>query len=185
MRFLVPEIDHPILVGGTQISPNDDAVVYRRKLARIALDEMVQLVAVLGTDGTLLECNRAALRAGDVASDEVFGKPLWESFWWTASQETKERLREAVARAAAGEFVRFDLEINDRRNGRENTVIDFTLRPVRDEHGKAIYLLAEGRDTARTASTRDLSGRNEAEQAQRRLAAIVESSYDAIASKDL
>jgi PAS domain-containing protein len=51
------------------------------KLARIALDEMVQLVGVLTPDGIVLECNRSALVAAGLGREDVIGKPLWETAW--------------------------------------------------------------------------------------------------------
>ena len=51
-----------------------------------------------------------------------------------------------MQRAARGEFVRCDVEVFGRAAGEETIVIDFSLLPVRDESGRIVYLLAEGRD---------------------------------------
>jgi PAS domain S-box-containing protein len=162
MNFFVPRIDHPFSVRGTEIRPDDAPEEYLRKLARITLDEMFQLVGVLTTDGVLLECNRAALVAGGLTRDDVIGKPFWETYWWTCSPKTQEDLRNAIARAARGEPVRYDTEVYGRNGGSETMIMDFTLLPVSDEQGRVVFLLAEGRDiTEKNASEREIARRCE------------------------
>lgn len=215
MKFFAPKIDHPITVRGTEIRPDDTPQQYLQKLARITLDEMVQFVGVLTTDGILLECNRAALESGGVTRDDVIGKPFWETFWWTVTRAMQEELRKAIHRAAQGEHVQYDVEIFAKRGSKETTVLDFSLVPVKDESGRIVFLLSEGRDiTEKKAQEREIVRQRQAivqaekpkrqpitdiselrtplksvikplEEAQRLLAAIVESSDDAIASKDL
>ncbi|HZS27651.1 MAG TPA: PAS domain S-box protein [Candidatus Angelobacter sp.] len=214
MKFFAPEINHPITVRGTEILPDDTPQQYLQKLARITLDEMGQFVGILTADGILLECNRAALESGGLTRDDVIGKPFWETFWWTVTPMMQEEIRKAIYRAALGEHVRYDVEIFVKKSSKETTVMDFTLDPVKDENGQIVFLLLEGRDiTEKKAQEREIArqsqelarpGKTKAqptdidefrtslksrpkppEQAERLLAAIVESSDDAIASKDL
>lgn len=133
-------------VRGTEILSTDTPQKYRQKLARIALDEMYQFVAVLDANGTLLEVNRAALEVAGLIRSDVEGKPFWDCFWWTLSKETQTDLKTAVARCARGEFVRYDVETKGRAHGSETRVIDFSMVPVKDEEGKVVYIVAEGRD---------------------------------------
>ncbi|MCU0535463.1 MAG: PAS domain S-box protein [Hydrococcus sp. Prado102] len=56
----------------------------------------------------------------------------------------QEQLREAIQRAAQGEFVRYEVEV--RGIGDEIATIDFSLKPVRDEQGNVVLLIPEGRD---------------------------------------
>jgi hypothetical protein len=51
-----------------------------------------------------------------------------------------------IARAAAGEFVRWDAEIFGRAGGKETIIIDASLMPVKDENGRVVFIAAEGRD---------------------------------------
>src|SRR5581483_5760919 len=214
MKFFAPEINHPITVRGTEILPDDTPQQYLQKLPRITPDEMGQFVGILTADGILLECNRAALESGGLTRDDVIGKPFWETFWWTVTPMMQEEIRKAIYRAALGEHVRYDVEIFVKKSSKETTVMDFTLDPVKDENGQIVFLLLEGRDiTEKKAQEREIArqsqelarpGKTKAqptdidefrtslksrpkppEQAERLLAAIVESSDDAIASKDL
>lgn len=98
-------------VRGAEIPATDTPQQYRQKLARIALDEMYQFVAVLDARGTLLEVNRAALNGAGLKLSDVEGKPFWQCFWWAVSTEIQETLKGAIARAAEGEFIRYDVEI--------------------------------------------------------------------------
>jgi PAS domain S-box-containing protein len=148
-------------VRGTQILATDSPQQYRQKLARIALNEMYQFVAVLDTHGTLLEVNRAALEGGGLALSDVEGKPFWECFWWGVSEETKATLKAAVARAAGGEFIRYDVEVYGRAGGRETIIIDFSMIPVRDASGRVRYIVPEGRDiTEKKAYEREVARKN-------------------------
>jgi PAS domain S-box-containing protein len=144
MEFRVPTWDRPFTVQGTEVRPEDPPALYLRKLARIALDEMPQLVGVLSTDGILLDCNRAALARCGVTRQDVSGRPLWETAWCSTTPRAQAHLRDAISRAARGEFVRYDVEVFDATGGADVMVL--TLLPVKDEQGRIVFLLAEGRE---------------------------------------
>jgi PAS domain S-box-containing protein len=133
-------------VRQVELRADDDVRRHYEKLARIVLDEMYQFVGLLDTEGTLLEVNRAALEGGGIRLDEIQGKPFWEAHWWTVSRVTQEDLRRSIARAAQGEFVRYDVEVFGGAAGSETIVIDFSLVPVKDTSGRVVFLLAEGRN---------------------------------------
>ncbi len=170
-------------VRGTELLADDTHEQYRQKIARITLDSMVQFVGLLDANGTVLEINQVALDAVGLKLSDVAGKPFWTTFWWQVSDAINATLRESIRRAAQGEFVRWDTEIYGRAGGKETILIDASLMPVKDEQGNVVFIAVEGRDI--TEKRAYISARKEAEEAQVRLAAIVESSDDAIASKDL
>src|SRR5580704_17713971 len=97
-------------VRGTELSASDTREQYRQKIARIALDSMVQFVGLLDAEGTVLEINRVALNAAGIQLSDVEGKPFRTTFWWQVSDEINAELRDSIRRAAAGEFVRWDTE---------------------------------------------------------------------------
>jgi PAS domain S-box-containing protein len=118
---------------------------------RAIFDNTFQFIGLLAPDGTLLEANRTALSFGGMEAGDVIGRPFWEARWWSLSEATQAKLREAVRRAAAGEFVRYDADVLgvDPATGADRVVtIDFSLRPVRGEDGEGAvrYLIPEGRD---------------------------------------
>jgi transcriptional regulator with GAF, ATPase, and Fis domain len=72
------------------------------------------------------------------------GRPLWETRWWTISTESQERLQEAIAQAANGQSVRYEVEVLGARE--TVAILDLSLKPMRDETGKVILVILQGRD---------------------------------------
>lgn len=102
-----PQPDRAITVHGTRIAVGEIRQRYREKIARITLDSMVQFVGLLDAEGTVLEINKVALDGVGVSLAEVEGRPFWETFWWQVSPEINQGIRDAIARASKGEFVRW------------------------------------------------------------------------------
>jgi PAS domain S-box-containing protein len=149
-------------VRGTELLTGDTREQYRRKLARITLDSMVQFVGLLDARGTVLEINAVALDAVGVQLSDVEGKPFWTTFWWQVSDQINATLRQSIERAAQGEFVRWDTEIYGRAGGKETIIIDASLMPVRDERGNVVFITAEGRDiTEKKAYEREIARQRE------------------------
>jgi len=148
-------------VRGTEILASDPPRVRRQKLARITLDSMVQFVGLLDARGTVLEINEVALHAVGIQLADVEGRPFWTTFWWQVSEEVNQTLREMIARAARGEFVRWDTPIYGRAGGAETIIIDASLCPVLDEQGSVVFICAEGRDiTEKKAQEREIAQKN-------------------------
>jgi len=111
---------------------------------RAIFDGAYELIGMISPEGRLLEANRAALLLADVTTEEVRGQLFWDTPWWKHSPELRERLRAATARAARGEFVRF--EVTHHAADGELRAIDFSLTPVFLANGGVSSLVAEGRD---------------------------------------
>ncbi len=153
--------DRGLVVQGTEILATDPERIRRQKLARVTLDSMVQFVGLLDASGTVLEINKVALDAVGVTLAEVEGKPFWTTFWWQVSDEINATLRESIARAAKGEFVRWDTQIYGRAGGTETIIIDASLMPVTDADGTVVFIAAEGRDiTEKKAQEREIAAKN-------------------------
>lgn len=63
----------------------------------------------------------------------------------------QKKLKAAIARAAAGEFIRREVTLPDADG--VMTDFDFSLKPVRDESGEIVLLIAEGRDITNLKQT--------------------------------
>lgn len=151
-----------IQVHGTTVSPTDSKESYRNKIARITLDSIGQFVGLLDADGNVLEINKPALDAVGLRLSDVEGKPFWTTFWWQVSDEINQGLRDAVGRAARGEFVRWDTAIYGRAGGKETILIEASLRPILDDNGKVVFIAAEGRDiTEKKAYEREIARQRE------------------------
>lgn len=111
---------------------------------RAILDQTFQFIGLLTPEGIVTAINKTALAFSGVSEEDVVRKPFWETPWWTHSPVLQEELRHAVARAAAGEFIR--METTHLAANGDLHWIDFSLKPVKDENGKVMFLIPEGRD---------------------------------------
>ncbi|MBE9207109.1 PAS domain S-box protein [Nostoc sp. LEGE 06077] len=110
-----------------------------------------QFSGLLTPEGNLLEANQTLLDFGGLQPQDVVGKLFWETQWWMISPAIQNQLEQAIAIAARGEFVRYEVEIL----GANQTVrtIDFSLKPLKDEAGKILLLISEGRDITELKQT--------------------------------
>lgn len=122
----------------------EQALLESERKFRAIFDQTFQFIGLMTPDGTLVDANRTALEFAGLWESDVIGKPFWETPWWTHSKELQAKLREAVAKAGAGEFVRFEAT-HMSAEGRIHYV-DFSLKPILDGDGKISLLIPEGRD---------------------------------------
>jgi PAS domain S-box-containing protein len=141
---------------------------------RAIYDGTFEFMWLLAPDGSLLEANRSALEFARCDLTSVAGRPFWDTPWFKFTPGAGDTVREAAARAAAGETQRFEMQLHGPAS--EARTIDISFRPLHDERGRVILIVPAGLD---------ITSRVLAEQATNRLAAVVESSDDAILSKDL
>ena len=111
---------------------------------RAIVNSSFQYTGLLDAEGRMLEANQTSLDAVGTTADAVVGTFFWATPWWSTSPEVQEQVREGTRRAAAGEFVRFETK-SRMKDGAEGFV-DFSITPIRDEHGKVVLLVPEGRD---------------------------------------
>lgn len=103
-----------------------------------------QFMGLLAVDGTLLEVNDPALMIAGLSRSDVIGQLLWETPWFSISDRARVRVRDAIARAAKGEFMRYELAIF--AIGRRAIMVDFSLKPIFDDAGLVVQIIPEGRD---------------------------------------
>jgi two-component system CheB/CheR fusion protein len=115
----------------------------RNRLQRLQ-DSLNAFIGLLAPDGTLLEANSAALEVGNLEARDVVGKKLWDTWWWSFSEESRERLEASVARAARGETLRYDVPV--RVAGGEMLVIDFQLSPILGADGRVVEIVPSAID---------------------------------------
>ena len=120
------------------------ALEARASDTRRILDGVIAFVGRLDPDGTLTEANQPAIDAAGLGRDEVIGRKFWDCYWWAYSEDSQARLRTAVARAAAGEPQRYDVEIRVAGDGR--MWIDFQLIPQRDAAGRVVEIVPSAVD---------------------------------------
>ncbi|MBR8840989.1 MAG: PAS domain S-box protein [Stigonema ocellatum SAG 48.90 = DSM 106950] len=101
-------------------------------------------MGLLAIDGIVLEVNQAALDSVGAYRCDIVGQYFWETPWWNHSQQLQSQLKAAIAAAANGEFIRYEMNFPNAMGG--TTTMDFSLKPVCDQFGQVLRLIAEGRD---------------------------------------
>lgn len=139
----------PIRIDGivtdiTKTKQVEEAMAASERKFHAIFDQTSQFTWVLQPDGTLLEANQTALDFSGLTRSQIVGKPFWEIQWWTQSTQTENSLKNAIAQAATGNFVRYQGSVLG-LNGQVITM-DFSVKPLRDEHGNIVLLIPEGRD---------------------------------------
>lgn len=130
------------------------------------IDNLYSFIGLTTTDGILLEVNRAALQIIALKPEDVLHQSIEETYWWSYSEESKTRVREAFNRARMGEYVRFEADIRIQEG--QFLTIDFSLAPIYDEHGQITYLVPSGIDITERKRTEQALRQSE-QLAQQRL----------------
>ncbi|SCX60365.1 PAS domain S-box protein [Nitrosospira sp. Nsp1] len=132
---------------------------------RAIVDNLAAFVGEMTPDGVLVEINRTALEGGGLRPQDVIGKRLDETAWFSFRPEVQAQVREDIKRAVGGEIVRHDIET--RITGGGLMTMDFMLVPVRDAKGRVTKLIPSGINISeRVRMLKDLQqARLDAEQA--------------------
>jgi len=148
----------------------EDAVRRSEERFRAIVNTSPECVKLVAADGTLLQMNPAGLEmVGAKLDEDVIGKSIY-SLIAPEFRDSFRAFHEAVCRGERG-FLEFDIVgMHGRRRHMESHAA-----PLRNPDGKVVQL----------AITRDVTQRRERERAALLLSAIVDSSDDAIVSKDL
>ena len=132
----------------------------RERRIEAIFDQTHQFTGLLEPDGTVIEVNRTTLEFSGVERADVIGEKLWDVDLFQHSDETRNRARRAVERAENGEFVRHELAV---QGADREAIVDFSVRPLRDDEGNVTLLIPEGRDiTERKRHEERLEALNEA-----------------------
>ena len=111
---------------------------------RSIFDTVLEVLVLLKPDGTMLELNRKSAPWRDPDPAHSVGQKLWDSPTMSAYPQHIPLVKQAVAKAAAGEL--FNQEVIMERAGSATSYLDVSMQPVRDDTGTIIYLLFEARD---------------------------------------
>ncbi len=103
------------------------------------LDGLHSGIGVLTPEGILLEISEVALDDAQVRREEVIGKPLTETPWWSFSPASQEQVRAAIARASTGETVRFETLVHPREG--MSLDLEATITPHVDADHHIDYLV--------------------------------------------
>ncbi len=112
-----------------------------------------QYFGELDLDGVLLDANATSLAGINAKLEDVVGRPYWDTPWFSQTPGAPERVRAIVAKVAEGE--NFNEEVSFLLPGGWRT-FDLSMRPVRDERGVIVALVAEATDITERRETEQI-----------------------------
>jgi PAS domain S-box-containing protein len=136
---------------------------------------------IVDLHGNLREVNNLAVDWCGYTREEVLGRPFWATPWWRGSEDVKAKIRLATDQALAG--VAFREELRYWLADGSQRLVDFAIHPILDPSGAVMLLHPTGTDI--TDRKHFEAALRDSELRLRSLASIVESSDDAIVSKNL
>ncbi len=171
-RIVRNDQGEPIRIVGA-IGDMTDRLESAAKLAaseqrlRDIIESLFGFLGVFTLDGLLIDCNHGTLEPAGIRPEDILGQRFWETEGWRHSPEQQNLLREMMARAAAGEVVRF--ETRPLIRGQFHLVVDMTLGPLRDRQGNICNIVAHGMDITprKQAEAELLHAKEAAESASR------------------
>ena len=110
---------------------------------RAIFNQTFELMGLLSLDGILLEANQTALDSISAVPSEIVGKYFWDTPWWH-TEHLQQQLRDAIATAASGQFIRYEVEFPT-GNG-DPMITDFSLKPVFDDANRVTTIIAAAHD---------------------------------------
>ena len=136
---------------------------------RAIFDGTFGLIGLLELDGTIVEVNQTAIEFTGIPGQEWVGRPFWEAPCWSYDPAIQQQLQLAIAQAAQGEFVRYEVTLLGA--GARLVPIDFSLTPIRNELGEVSLIIPEGRDLSQVRAAE--TDRRQAQLYNERLSAAM------------
>jgi two-component system CheB/CheR fusion protein len=143
-------------------------------LERALLDSALDCIISMDAAGCVIEFNPAAERVFGYSRDQAVGRELASLIIPPAMRDRHRAGLRHYLETGEGPVIGKRIEITGIRADGAEILLELAITPLRIEN-----------ETVFTAYLRDITDRSRGQEASRRLAAIIESSDDAIISKDL
>lgn len=121
----------------------EETLAESEKRFKAIFNSTFQFMTLTDCNGNLLEMNTAVLEGRGINRHEAIGKPFWEASPVEKHITPQQVLKEYFQTAAKGKAIRHEIELLDRDD--QPMVIDFSIKPLKDENGIVNLLLTEGR----------------------------------------
>ncbi|GHO63519.1 hypothetical protein KSC_024110 [Ktedonobacter sp. SOSP1-52] len=133
---------------GRAPTPRQEPFPQGERLCIDDLDGLHTRIGILTPEGIVLDINAIPLDDAQVQREEVIGKPLAQTRWWSCFPPSQEQLRAAIARASMGETVCFETVVHPREGMDRH--LEVAITPHMDVEHHIEYLVLAGIDiTAR------------------------------------
>lgn len=144
---LLPDNNEQVIVIVRDVSSKKEVEIMKDELISLLktiYNNSSQFTGLLKADGTLLHANKFALDFGGISEEQVLNRPLWDSYWWQVSPDTQSKLKNAIKEAAKDVFINFEAEVQGKN--KQKAILEFSLKPVKNNKGDVIFLIPEGRE---------------------------------------
>ncbi len=111
---------------------------------RAVFDQTSVFAGILSLEGIVIDANQLCLDFCGYTTNEIIGRPFWETGWWKGSSELKSIIRSAIKQASLGTPFREILPYS--WSDGTQRVVEFAIHPIRDEHGDILFLHPTGID---------------------------------------
>jgi PAS domain S-box-containing protein len=114
--------------------------------------QLLELVGLLKSDGTLLEVNQSALDFFNVQKIDALGRTFWNAPWWRHTPDIQAQLQDAIAQAAMGQSVQCEVPYLDPSESpsEKPLPVHLSIEPLQDEAGQVQFLTIEAHIEERT-----------------------------------
>lgn len=128
------------------ITGNDDATPETEDdiFYRAVFDQTYQFVSLLDAEGSIDEVNETFRDFAGLTEKETKGSSLWVLPVFGHKTEAAAKIKAGVETAARGDFFRDEFRIAGA--GDVETIIDLSLKPIRDKRGAVSKIIMEARD---------------------------------------
>ena len=124
----------------TKVAERTAAFQQSEKTIRTMFETSYMNQGLLTPEGKIVYVNATSLASIKSRLEDVVGKDFWETPWFTGTPGMPEKVREGIARVAAGESIQIAMPLNMPTG---NRIYEFSMRPALDETGKVIALVPE------------------------------------------
>jgi len=111
---------------------------------RAVFNQTFSFMSLLDSKGMLLDVNISGVNMVKAQKDSLIGIPLWEAPWFKHSNHEKENVKNAFYKVIKGKFTRYETT----HVGHDASIyyIDYSLKPILNEHNEVVMIISEGRD---------------------------------------
>jgi len=141
-----------------------DLVVTDETRLRQVLNAVFAFIGVFSRDGVVVEVNQAPLTASGLPRHRVVGRPFVELPWFADSAPERARVTEAIRRAATGETVRLEVQVQRMAGGTVD--VDAAFAPLRDGGGAITHVVGTGVDITKRRKAEKALTRSQAQLAE-------------------
>ena len=123
----------------------EQAVGESERRFRTIFNQQFQFMALLSPEGVVRACNDALFAGTGVSREAVLGRFFWDAPWWRGLPEEQHWWQTAIEGAASrGDVVTGEVVLKRADGSRFEA--EFAVTGVRNETGRVIDVVAEGRD---------------------------------------